>query len=80
MAHWRERISIDPSIHHGEPCITGTRVTVSVIVGSLADGDSLEQIQKAWPQITHEDIQACLKFAAEAVSTFDVVPLAPRED
>jgi uncharacterized protein (DUF433 family) len=36
--NWRERIVIDPAIHHGEPCITGTRVPVSVIVGSVADG------------------------------------------
>ena len=37
---WRERIVIDPGIHHGEPCIKGTRVPVSVIVGSVADGDT----------------------------------------
>jgi uncharacterized protein (DUF433 family) len=38
--NWRERSVIDPAIHHGEPCITGTRVPVSVIVGSIADGDT----------------------------------------
>jgi Protein of unknown function (DUF433) len=43
--NWRERIVIDPAIHHGgEPCITGTRVPVSVIVGSIADGDTPQQI------------------------------------
>jgi uncharacterized protein (DUF433 family) len=40
---WRDRISsIDPRIHHGRPCIRGTRVPVSVIIGSIADGDTPE--------------------------------------
>jgi len=67
--NWRERIVIDPAIHHGEPCITcikGTRVPVSVIVGNIADGDTPEQIIAAWPQLTGDDIKAALKFAAEA--------------
>jgi len=38
--NWPERIKVDPAIHHGDPCIAGTRVSVSVIVGSIADGDS----------------------------------------
>ena len=63
---WRGRISIDPAIHHGKPCITGTRVPVSVIVGSIAVGDTTEQIITAWPQLTADDIQAALSFAAEA--------------
>ena len=72
---WRERIVIDPSIHHSEPCIKGTRVPVSVIVGSIADGDTSEQILDAWPQLTGEDVKAALKFAAEAVNNADFVPL-----
>ena len=72
---WRERISIDPTVHHGEPCIKGTRVPVSVIVGSVADGDSPEEIMDAYPQLTSEDIKAALKFAAEAVNNADFVLL-----
>ncbi len=72
---WRERIVIDSAIHHGEPCIKGTRVPVSVIVGSLADGDPPEQIIDAWPQLTGDDIKAALKFAAEAVNNADFIPL-----
>jgi uncharacterized protein (DUF433 family) len=68
---WRARIAIDPSTHHGEPCIRGTRVPVSIIAGSLADGDTAEQIMEAYPQITLEDIRAALKFAAEAVNNAD---------
>jgi uncharacterized protein (DUF433 family) len=77
--NWRDRILIDPAIHHGEPCIKGTRVPVSIIVGSVADGDTSEQILRSWPQLTSEDIKAALKFAAEAVNNFDFVPLR-RDD
>ena len=73
--NWRERISIDPRIHHGKPCIKGTRVPVSVIVGSIADGDTPERIIDAWPQLTAEDITAALKFAAVAVGSADLVAL-----
>jgi len=79
MPHWRDRISIDPAIHHGDPCIKGTRVPISVIVGSIADGDTPEQFIKDYPSITPEDIQAALKFAAEAVNRFDYVPLSPEK-
>lgn len=72
---WSERIRIDPAIRHGDPCIAGTRVPVSVIVGSVADGDSWEAIQRSYPQLTPDDIRAALRFAAEAVNRFDFVPL-----
>lgn len=70
----RERILTDPAIHHGEPCIKNTRVPVSVLVGSVADGDTPEQIIEAWPELTRDDIKAALKFAAEAVNDSDFVP------
>ena len=73
--NWRQKIVIDPAIHHGEPCIKGTRVPVSVVVGSIADGDTWEQILEAWPQLTSEDVRAALKFAAEAVNNADFIPL-----
>jgi uncharacterized protein (DUF433 family) len=72
---WRERIVIDPAVHHGDPCIKGTRVPVSVIAGSLGDGDTPEQVLLAYPQVTIEDVKAALKFAAEAVNNADFVPL-----
>lgn len=48
---------------------------VSVIVGSVADRDTPEQIIDAWPQLNGDDVRAALKFAAEAVSNADFVPL-----
>ena len=53
----------------------GTRVPVSIIAGSIADGDTAEQILDAYPQLTAEDIRAALKFAAEAVNNADFIPL-----
>ena len=73
---WRARIVIDPNIHHGVPCIKGTRVPVSVLIGSLAEGDAPTDILASYPHLTEEDLQAALKFAAEAVSSADFIPLA----
>ena len=76
LPEWHKRIQLDPSIHHGDPCIAGTRVPVSVIVGSVAEGDTWEQILRSYPQLTAEDIQAALFYAAEAVNHFEFIPLA----
>ena len=72
---WRKRISIDPDVHHGDPCISGTRVPLSVIVSSIAEGDTFEQILASYPQLAEEDIRAALHYAAEAVNRFDYVPI-----
>jgi uncharacterized protein (DUF433 family) len=72
--HSRERIVLDPAIHHGDPCIKGSRVPVSIIVSRIADGDTFEQLIEAYPQLTADDIKAALKFAAEAVSNADFIP------
>ena len=75
---WRERIVIDPAIHHGVPCIRGTRVHVSVLVGSIADGDSVCDGLAAYPDLTEADIHAALRFAAESVNHADFIPLLPQ--
>ncbi|MBI5763153.1 MAG: DUF433 domain-containing protein [Planctomycetes bacterium] len=62
---WRNRIVCDPQLRHGEPCIAGTRIAVSVIVASLADMDK-DALLKQFPQLAIEDIQAALYYAAEA--------------
>ncbi len=62
---WRERIVIDPDMHHGKPCIKGTRVAVSVIVANLAEM-SIEDLLKAYPQLTREDVNAALLYASKA--------------
>ena len=56
----RQGIVADPEIHHGEPCISGTRIPVRMIVGSLEDGLPIEQIVAEYPQLTAEDVLAVL--------------------
>ena len=65
MKDWKERISIDPKVCHGKPCIKGTRIMVWIIVGCLANGDSVEEVLVAYPSLTREDVQAALAYAAE---------------
>jgi uncharacterized protein (DUF433 family) len=65
MKDWRERITIDPRVCHGKPCIKGTRIWVSLIVDNLAAGATENEILKAYPALTKDDIRAGLSYAAE---------------
>lgn len=76
--HWRCRISVDAKVHHGDPCIKGTRVPVKVIVASIAEGSTVNEILREYPVLSKADVQAALRFAAEAVSGFDYVPCAGK--
>jgi len=60
-----QRISIDPNVCFGRPCVRGTRIWVSLIVENLAEGIPESEILAAYPRLTHEDIQAALAYAAE---------------
>lgn len=60
-----DRISIDPAIRFGKPCVRGTRITVGDILGYLASGMSEDRLLTDFPQLTREDIRACLAYAAE---------------
>ncbi len=61
---WQDRISMDPSIRSGKPCVRGTRITVYDVLEYLAGGMSEDQILADFPSLTREDIRACLAFAA----------------
>ena len=60
-----DRITIDPTIRFGKPCIRGTRIAVGDILGYLAGGMLEGQLLADFPQLSHEDIRACLAYAAE---------------
>jgi uncharacterized protein (DUF433 family) len=60
-----DRIAIDPSVRFGKPCVRGSRMSVGDILGYLAGGMSVEEILADFPQLTHDDIRACLAYAAE---------------
>ena len=64
MQHWQERISINPEIRFGKPCIKGTRIAVRDILGWLASEMTFDQIIEDFPPLTHEDILAALELAA----------------
>ena len=63
MVNWQERISIDPNVCFGKPCIKGTRIWVSLIVDNLAAGATEAEILEAYPSLERQDIQAALAFA-----------------
>ena len=72
--NWRERITVDPLVCHGKPCIRGTRVMVSVVLDNLAEGQTPEKVAQDY-LITTEDIQAALGYAAE-LTRERIVPLS----
>jgi uncharacterized protein (DUF433 family) len=60
-----ERITIDPAVRFGKPCVRGTRITVGDVLGYLAGGMSEEELIAQFPQVTRDDVRACLAYAAE---------------
>ena len=60
-----DRIAVNPAIRFGKPCVRGTRISVGDILGYLAGGMSEAQILVDFPQLTPDDVRACLAYAAE---------------
>jgi uncharacterized protein (DUF433 family) len=60
-----KRISIDPNVCFGKPVVRGTRIWVSLILDFLSGGDTMEEILQGYPQLTGEDILACIAYGAE---------------
>ena len=60
-----DRISIDPTVRFGKPRVRETRITVGDVLGYLASGTPEDQLLKEFPQLTRDDIRACLAYAAE---------------
>jgi len=59
-----ERIVCNPNICSGKPCIKGTRIPVYIILDLLAAGESNSGVKKAYPNVTDEDISACISYAS----------------
>ena len=62
---WHEYISVDPNICHGQACIVGTRMMVTVILDNLAAGLSVEEIAESYPSVSADAVKAALHYAAE---------------
>ena len=71
-----KRITLDPAVMGGKPCIRGLRVTVGTIVGLLAAGRSTEDVLQAYPYLEEDDVFEALAYAAWRAEEFEV-PLAP---
>ena len=76
MDETARRIVSDPNVMMGKPVVSGTRITVELILEKLSAGETVEQILDAHPRLTREAIQAALAFAAEALRADVVYPIA----
>ena len=63
--NYKEVITIEPGKRGGRPCVRGTRIAVGDVLGWLAAGMSHEQILSDYPELTEDDIRACLAYAAD---------------
>jgi len=70
-----ERVTVDPAQMGGVPCIRGLRVTVSMLLGQLAAGRTVEQVLEDFPYLEREDVTAALEYAAAIVNEREI-PLA----
>ncbi len=74
--NWKDHITIDPEKRSGKPCIRDLRITVYDVLEYLASGMSEEEILKDFPDLTREDIRACLAFAADRERKLVSIPPA----
>jgi uncharacterized protein (DUF433 family) len=72
--NYKDRITIDPRIRSGKPCIRGTRIAVADVFDYLGGGMTVEEILDDFPDLTAEDIQACFAFAADRERRLAVIP------
>ncbi len=70
---WQERITIQPDVMGGKPCVRGTRIPVTMILDLIADDISFHQIiAEYYPQLVIEDIQACVEYARNVIEIEDI--------
>jgi uncharacterized protein (DUF433 family) len=75
MTDWREYLTADPAICGGQLCAKGTRVLLTNILDSLAEGASVEEILRSYPSLKPEHIGAALSYAAELAHEESLLPL-----
>ncbi len=72
----QNRISINPKICHGQPCVKGARIMVTNILAALAEGLSFDEIITEFPEIVREDILTCIDFANDVLNEKTWLPEA----
>ncbi|MEE9282192.1 MAG: DUF433 domain-containing protein [Myxococcota bacterium] len=71
---YRDRITIEPGKRGGKPCIRGQRITVGDVLEYLAGGMTEEELLAEFPYLEHEDVLACLEYAADRERKFAAAP------
>ena len=69
----QDRISVDPQVCSGKPCIRGTRIMVKNILGMIAGGYTIEKVLEAYPELTREDVVAALDYASQIIDEEKVI-------
>lgn len=76
MKDWRNHIESKPTVLYGKPVIKNTRIPVDLLLEKLSEGESVDDLLKAYPRLKKEDIFAALAFAAEMIKNEIVHSLA----
>ncbi|MBI5482813.1 MAG: DUF433 domain-containing protein [Deltaproteobacteria bacterium] len=74
------RVESNPKVMLGKPVIRGTRIPVEIIVRKLAEGATVAEVLADYPQLREEDVRAALAFAADSLSTDEILPLAETSE
>jgi uncharacterized protein (DUF433 family) len=72
-----ERITIDPNVMVGKPVVAGTRVPVELVLAKLAANPDLEEFFRDYPELTVDDVKACLRYASTLVPTREKAAVGP---
>lgn len=70
---YKERITVNPEIMLGKPIIKGTRITVELILKKLSEGMTFEELLKAYPHLTKDDILAAISYSADVISQEELI-------
>ena len=69
-------VESNPKIMFGKPVIKGTRITIELILGKIADGETVDAILSSYPHLTREQVLACVDYARQSLSLEMVYPMA----
>lgn len=73
---WRDHITVDAKVCHGQACVKGTRILVSVVLDNLAEDTPESELMSSYPSLTHDAIRACIAYAADLARHEVLVPLS----
>ena len=72
--NWQDHITIDPAVLAGKPIVKGTRLSIEFLIDLLAADWREDEIFRNYPNLTHEDLLACLRYAGETLKAKNVYP------